>query len=247
MSQPLINRSVDLARLRQEGYDVEVRGGFLVVKGVPYVNSQRQVCFGALISELTLAGDQTARPSTHVAFFSGEYPCSADGSEISQIRHQSQRQILGHGIEVHHSFSSKPSNGYKDYYDKMATYTAILSGPAELVDPNVTARVFPVIESEDPQSVFKYVDTASSRAGIDAVARRLETSKVAIIGLGGTGSYVLDLLAKTPIKEIHLFDGDMFFQHNAFRCPGAFSIDDLRAKKSKVAHCRYLYSKMRHG
>jgi tRNA A37 threonylcarbamoyladenosine dehydratase len=35
--------------------------------------------------------------------------------------------------------------------------------------------------------------------------------------LSGTGSYILDLLAKVPIREIHLCDGDDFARHNAFR------------------------------
>ncbi|WP_318271316.1 ThiF family adenylyltransferase [Sphingobacterium cellulitidis] len=46
---------------------------------------------------------------------------------------------------------------------------------------------------------------------------KLERQKIAIIGLGGTGAYILDMVAKTPVKEIHLFDGDSFDQHNAFR------------------------------
>jgi hypothetical protein len=36
-------------------------------------------------------------------------------------------------------------------------------------------------------------------------------------GLGGTGSYILDLVSKTPVNEILLFDSDDFLQHNAFR------------------------------
>jgi hypothetical protein len=35
---------------------------------------------------------------------------------------------------------------------------------------------------------------------------------------------VLDFTAKTHVKEIHLFDGDTFFQHNAFRAPGAANL-----------------------
>ena len=35
MSQLLISRSPDLARLREEGYDIEIRSGYLLVKDVP--------------------------------------------------------------------------------------------------------------------------------------------------------------------------------------------------------------------
>ena len=232
MSQELINRSTDLQRLRDEGYDVEVREGALVVGSVPYVNSTRDVKFGKLVSELTLAGNVTAIPSTHVVFFAGDHPCNKDGSQISAIQH-------GTGI------NRFEGGGYKDYYDKMTTYAAIISSPAESIDPNVTPKVFPVVTADNEESVFNYIDTASSRAGIYAITKRLEVGRVAVVGLGGTGSYVLDLIAKTSVKEIHIFDGDQFSQHNAFRSPGAPSVEELQRKPLKVTHFQGLYSKMR--
>lgn len=246
MSQQLINRSPDLKRLRDEGYDVEVRANHLVIKNVPYVNSNKDIKFGLLVSELTLAGDITTTPNTHVAMFSGEHPCHKDGSEMTQIKHASNRQQLGDGLVVDHSFSSKPtSGGYKDFYEKMTTYVAIVSAPAQSIDPNVTARVFPAIPCDtDDASVFNYVDTSSSRAGINSVGDKLGLGKVGIVGLGGTGSYVLDLVAKTLVREIHLFDGDKFLQHNAFRSPGAPSLDELQKSLSKVDYFCEHYSRM---
>lgn len=248
MSQQLISRSPDLQRLRDEGYDVEVRSGYLLVKNVPYVNSRREVKLGTLVSELSLSGDVTSAPNTHVAYFIGDHPCHKDGSAIDKIRHQSLQQKFGQDITVDHSFSSKPISGrYADYYEKMTTYVAIISSPARALDPGVTAQTFPVIESGEGESVFNYMDTASSRAGINVVTGKLELGKVAIVGLGGTGSYVLDLVAKTPVREIHLFDGDKFLQHNAFRSPGAPSINELREAPQKVIYFANLYSRMRKG
>jgi hypothetical protein len=65
---------------------------------------------------------------------------------------------------------------------------------------------------------------------------RLADQRLAIVGLGGTGAHVLDHVAKTPAQEIHLFDGDTFLSHNAFRSPGAASLEELRAKPTKVAN-----------
>ena len=87
---------------------------------------------------------------------------------------------------------------------------------------------------EEDDSVFNYIETASDRVGIGALTERLANETVAIIGLGGTGSYILDFVAKTPVREIRLFDGDEFLQHNAFRAPGAPSIDELREAPKKV-------------
>ena len=70
-------------------------------------------------------------------------------------------------------------------------------------------------------------------------------SKVAIVGLGGTGAYILDLLAKTPIRNVHLYDGDTFSTHNAFRAPGAASVDDLNARMAKVDYYAAMYASMR--
>ena len=245
MSQQLINRSSDLKRLRDEGYDVGIKSNYLLVKNVPYVNAQREVKFGTLVSELTLAGDVTTKPKTHVVFFAGDHPCNKDGSKMVKIAHTSNKKMLDADLVVHHSFSSKPKGNYDDFYHKMTTYVAIISSPAMSIEPSVTAKTFPVIVSEESESVFNYLDTASSRAEINVVTRKLELSKVGIVGLGGTGSYVLDLVAKTPIKEIHLFDGDKFLQHNAFRAPGAPSVDELREERKKVDYFRGQYSKMR--
>ena len=247
MSQQLIDRSPDLKKLRDEGYHLEIRYGYLLVKDVPYVNSHREVKFGTLVTNLVLVGDITARPDDHVAHFSGEYPCNDDGTEIDRIRNQTGERSLADGVTIQHSFSAKPvpQGFYEDYHAKVATYVAILSGPASRTDPNMTAKNFPVIPSEkDTDEPFNYIDTASSRADIVAVSQKLALKTLAIIGLGGTGSYVLDLVAKTPVRKIHVYDGDTYFQHNAFRSPGAPSADDLRAKQSKVTYFKNLYSKM---
>jgi len=89
-----------------------------------------------------------------------------------------------------------------------------------------------------------YMDTASSRAEIGVVNDQLRIARLAILGAGGTGSYVLDLVAKTPVGEIHLYDVDVFSQHNAFRSPGAPSVAELREKPLKVDYLGRQYSKM---
>lgn len=248
MSRQLISRSPDLKRLQDDGFELEIKYGHLLITSVPYVNSKKEIKFGTLISNLNLAGDITDRPQTHVAHFAGEHPCDQNGLEITRFKNTSTNTRLGPDLEFQHSFSTKPSCGYyENYYEKMATYIAIISGPAEFIDPKVSARTFPVIEADEGESVFNYIDNASGMSGISAVANKLEIGKIAIVGLGGTGSYVLDLVAKTPVKEIHLYDGDKFSQHNAFRSPGAPSVDELRAKPQKVLYLQDQYSKMRRG
>ena len=247
MSHSLISRSNDLSKLRDEGYEVDVQSGHLVVRNVPYVNNQRQVKRGLLVSALDLNGDVTIRPASHQAYFAGDYPCDNSGQPLDKIVIGNGQTALGDGLIVNYSFSSKPRGGYQDYYHKMSTYINILSGYARKIDPKITAKTFALIESKDADSVFEYMDSASSRAGISAASAKLESEKIAIIGLGGTGSYVLDLIAKMPIKEIHLFDDDDFLQHNAFRSPGAASKEELRARYKKVEYLSKRYEVMRRG
>src|SRR6266568_1146377 len=180
MSPKLINLSPDLKRLRDEGYFIQIRGGLLVMREVPYVDSQRRVRMGSLISSLTLSGDVTRAPDTHVVHFDGEYPCRADGTPIKEISHATTNFDLGHGVKAKHAFSSKPANGYTDYYHKMTTYAAILCGPATALKPGATPRTFSVPEDEE-NSVFNYTETASDRAGIGALTQRLAAEKIAII------------------------------------------------------------------
>ena len=245
MSHSLIDRSADLKSLVDEGYEVEVWSGHLLLSHIPYVTQAGAIKYGTLVSELSLAGDATTRPSTHVVMFAGEMPCDSQGRSLTQIRHSSGRRELAEGLVVDHSFSSKPPEGYADYYRKMTTYEAIIAGPAQSIDPNVTARTFAVVEAREEDSPFRYIDMASSRAGIGAITGKLKFGAVAIVGLGGTGSYILDLVAKTPVREIHLFDGDRLGQHNAFRSPGAPSIETLRAAPLKTDYYRDIYAEMR--
>lgn len=110
-----------------------------------------------------------------------------------------------------------------------------------------TACTFPAIPDGEQAAIFKYVDTASSRSGISAINGKIAGQRIGIVGLGGTGAYVLDLVAKTAVAEIHLYDGDVFSQHNAFRAPGAPSIERLQTRPQKVDQFADIYANMRHG
>lgn len=248
MSQQLINHNPDLKRLVDDGYEISIKANHLIMDNVPFVKADKSLARASLVSELSLSGDRTVRPHTHVMMFSGECPCDHTGEPISKIINSSQLRNLGDGLVIHHTFSSKPKIGYYvDFYEKMVTYEAILSSQAAHLYPGVTARTFRVIENCHGDSPFAYLDTATTRAGIGELTQKLALESVHIIGLGGTGAYVLDLMAKTPVRWIHLFDGDIFGQHNAFRAPGAASIDELSARRMKVDYFKERYSPMHRG
>ncbi|WP_035643519.1 ThiF family adenylyltransferase [Flavobacterium sp. ASV13] len=245
MSQQLINHSPDLKRLRDEGYEIEVSGGYLLIHHVPFIDQNRKIQYGTFVSTLTLSSnDRTGIPDNHVIYFIGDNPCEIDGTNITAIQHNNTTSTLNNLITVNRSFSNKPATGYQNYYEKIKRYADIISAPAKYLDSSVTEKTFKVIMDSRNETVFQYIDTNSSRANIEVINAKLENQKIAIIGLGGTGAYILDIVAKNPVKEIHLYDGDSFDQHNAFRSPGAASLNDLSENLRKVDYYKKIYSNM---
>ncbi len=249
MSQRPIALSPDLQRLRHEGYDIRLEKGYLVIRDIPYLAAKDQPRRGALVCALTLAGEVAQPPGDHTAYFVGAYPCHADGRQMVEIVNSANRLQITPQLttDFYLSAKPKPADNYPDFYEKVVTYVRRISGAAQEFDENLTARTHPFVAEEDDDSVFNYTDTASSRADIVAVSDKLRLGRIAILGLGGTGGYILDGVAKTPVREIHLFDGDRLLQHNAFRAPGAASCDQLRLKPYKVDYFASIYSSMHRG
>jgi hypothetical protein len=251
MLQQLISHSEDIGKLASEGYELEVNGAFLLVHHIPYVNPQKQIKYGTLVTVLTLpAPNQTGPPADHTMYFKGEIPCDALGKPLMAIINSSGNQQLNNEIQVQHYFSSKPNTGnYPDFYEKVRTYANILASQAQALDPMVTSRPGRLKNSDKSKEVFRYPDTNSARANIEGLNKKFHDQRIAIVGLGGTGSYILDLVAKTPVKEIHLFDGDIFQLHNAFRAPGAPAAEkfDENGKLLKTDYYDSVYSNMHNG
>ncbi len=253
MSPNIVARSPDLKRLHEEGYDLRIskEGGYLIVGHVPYVTLAGTVAYGLLVSSLEQSGERTTNPvPDHSLYFEGELPCDREGEPLrTMLISQGNEQELESGLIVHHRFSCKPSGDgqYPDYHAKITAYVAMLLTQVQAIDSSVEAvrGHSVVLEDDDPDAPFVYPDTASARVEITAIGEKLRLEKVAIVGLGGTGSYILDLVAKTPVNEIHLFDGDDFLNHNAFRAPGAASVEELNGQPKKVDYLTGRYSVMK--
>lgn len=248
MSHQLISRSPHLLSLRNEGYDLDTKEGYLLVRDVPYVNAERQVCKGVLVMALNLVADIAGKPSDHTAHFIGDRPCDSQGRPLEEIINNSNANTLLPDLVVNHYFSAKlRGSEYADYYQKVSIYVSMLAGQAQAIDPSVTAKTFAPVRSDMEDTKFAYTDTASPRAGIAMATQRFKGLKIAIVGLGGTGAYILDQVSKTPVAEIHLYDGDLLQQHNAFRYPGAVPFTTLERGLKKVEYLHEAYSQMHLG
>jgi hypothetical protein len=243
VSSALISRSPDLKQLVDEEQVVPLVHGMLIVRDVASVTPSGSVGSGMLILPLTLRGDETARPRSHVCHWAGETPCDTNGQPLRKLILATGPQDLGLGISATHALCNMAvGREFFDHAEFVRTYTAIISAPALAIDARLAARRKGAIRSVEG-SVHAYADTGTTRAGIGGLNDRL-AERVAIIGLGGTGSYVLDLVSKTGATAIHLFDADGFEQHNAFRAPGAASMADIQARPRKVDYFASVYSRM---
>ncbi len=242
----LVSRSPDLTQLVEECYDIEVRDGNLLVHHVPYANSTGGVEYAILVSELSTNGERTITPGQHEVWVVGGVPHDHQGTPI--LIADQNTVDYGNGLVACCRLSGKPGGQMPvNYYEKISNYVKVLGSFARASDPTATHTDFPVRETSEDESVFRYHDSATSRSGLSAVTGKLKLERVAIVGLGGTGSYILDQVAKTPVAEIHLFDDDTLYAHNAFRTPGAASLDELKTEPLKIDYLFERYEAMRRG
>jgi ThiF family len=259
MSATLISLNPDLAKLEAEGYRLRIVRGIanhLIVEGVPAVNTKGELVYGEMYTPLEIdAAGQVRNPvANHQCWWIGaDPPCDHTGRVMEELIANTGPEDKGDGIKTRVGMSRKLKSGnqqipYPDYYKKLTTYIALIWSPAVQIEPTCTPKLDKPVRAvvEAQASVFHYPDMATTRAGIGAATTKLLVGKVAIVGLGGTGSYILDLLAKTPVGEIHLFDGDEFELHNAFRAPGAPAKAELTNPK-KVDWFAAIYDRMREG
>jgi hypothetical protein len=242
---PLV-RDPDLSRLLDDGYDVVEQAGHLIVRHIPYLTEDREVRYGFLAYPVTVSGDRVVSDTDHRIWFGGSVPCDEHGRRLPMAN--AEIRVIAEDLRAEFMLSSKPGpSGYPDQYSKVTAYTRMIADQAQAVDPTVTATPGAAWQEVEDDSPFVYRDTATSRAGLAAINRRFRGHRIAIVGLGGTGGYILDQVAKTEVDSILLVDGDCFDNHNAFRAPGAASLEILRDRPNKAAYFASMYSRMHRG
>lgn len=248
MFHQLVNHNHDLRRLVEKGYAVAIDNGYLVIRDIPYLDAQKQLQWGAIVAKLEFVDKLTVKQDDHQVFFAGSIPHALDGNPIPNLGGGPTTLPLGEtskDVVVQRSFSNKPKDTGKftDFFEKIESYVAIISGPAMSLHA-ANPYTFRTVEKMS-DSVFKFHDTLTSRAEITDLSAKFANDVVAVIGLGGTGAYVLDFLVKTPVREIRAFDADVFHVHNAFRSPGTLDESELGRPKTDVYGGRY--DNFRHG
>lgn len=236
----LVNHNDDLKRLIDKGYAVSIVDNYLIVRDIPYLDDKQNLHIGVIVSKIIFIDEVHVKLEDHQIFFCGSHPHEISGNPIANLGGGVTNLFLSENdIVVQRSFSNKPDNGFKDFFEKIENYVNLFSGPAMTLFGHITPYTFRLVEATNSKSVFNFQDTLTSRAEIGDLSAKLNNDVIAIIGLGGTGSYLLDFFVNTPVKEIRAFDLDDFHVHNAYRSPGKTSADEFGKKKADVYQKRY--------
>lgn len=243
MFHQLVSHNDDIRRLVEKGYAAAFDSNYLVVRDIPYLDGERKLQIGAIVTKFVDTGQDRIIQEDHQIFFAGSVPYGLDGKPIPNLGGGPTHLTLSetsNDVTVQRSFSNKPTvtGKFQDFFDKIESYVAIISGPAiELHQAN--PYTFRAVEDGKSDTPFKVRDTLTSRAEIGDLAAKFKDDVIALIGVGGTGAYLLDLLVKTPVREIRAFDLDLFYVHNAFRSPGRLELTELGKPKADVYLSRY--------
>lgn len=242
--------NADLQRLVDSGFHVSLEGQHLIVHCVPYVTKDRKVAHCSLISTYAEHEAAAGHINDHTVYVVGEIPCRDDGTslEAAMVANANKQIIAGRTARCQLSYKTEPLSAMlANYYSKMTHYVRKLGSYVDAIDASMNVRGVGSFTARTVPSVFHYPNNSSARAGLEAYERKLELQRVAIIGLGGTGSFILDGLAKTPVKEIHLYDDDILEPHNAFRFPGALHMNIVFGQRKKTDVLADLYGQFRSG
>jgi hypothetical protein len=224
--QELASHNPFVKDLDDQGYYVDFIGGYFVIFGLPYLDKDRSLNYGDWISPVDLTEEGIIGPPTkHQAWFKGDKPHNQTGGELSIGIRENKIEVT-QDFAANFSFSLKllDENGrmrpYVSFEEKVHTYLDAITAPAMAAYTEATPLRNIQIKAAAQGSPLRYPDTSSANYNINDISSLLRGKKIAIVGLGGTGSYILDLLARTHLERIALFDNDKVHLHTIFRMPG---------------------------
>ena len=249
MFQKLVSRNDDIKRLIEKGYAVAFDSNCLIVRDIPYLDATGTLQWGAFVAKIVFVDEEQIRQDDHQIYFAGSVPYNIDGTAVANLGGGETTFPLSDAcadFAIQRSFSNKPrqTGCHADFYENIESYSSLIAGPA-VEKFSVSALTFRTVEQFQANAIFKFQDTLTTRGEIGSLSSKFSEEIIAIIGLGGTGAYVLDFLSKTPAKEVRAYDADEFHVHNAFRSPGRLNADELGKLKADVYSGRY--EGFRHG
>ena len=227
--QELANRNPFIRDLDELGYHADFVGGYFVIYGVPYLDKDKALKYADWVNPVDLnATGIMDPPINHQAWWNGEKPHNQAGEALKMGIADNKIEVSP-GFLFPYAFSLKlhdekgQNRLYGSFEEKVQTYLAKITAPAMATYPEATPLAGIKVKAAAQGSPLRFPDTSSARYHLNDVSSLLRGKKVAIIGLGGTGGYILDFIARTHLERIALFDDDMVHVHTIFRMPGFIS------------------------
>ena len=233
----------------QAGFTVRVEPDVVVAEGVPCLFANRAVGSCTIEKSFDPASGQpngrigSAVHAVRITPSEAQDGCvyNADGTPIGS-------HVSGDG-QTWSNISIR--KGSQDSPEDDVSASDLIHRYAKQIVGAVSAAGYSETVSLGRRGPFKIPNTFEARAAIGSVQDRIRDQRTAIIGLGGTGAYVLDLIAKTPVAEIHLLDSDDVDWHNFMRAPGAPTAEEIESlhngRLRKVDYYHSKYASLRKG
>ena len=233
---------------RQQGFDVQVGEGLVAAVGVPCL--YRTGAVGHCRIETSCDG--TGKPTKGVGGALHGARVTLDAEHDGRV-YQANGDAIGNCLDTDDKTWSNISirkGGTDSPEDDDSASDLVHRYSKQIVGAVAKAGCIETAFLTKP-GPFNIPNTFEARSGVGHVQERIRTMGIAIIGLGGTGSYVLDLMVKTPVRDIHLLDDDEMEWHNFMRSPGAPTCWELemqqKARIPKVDYYRGKYALLRNG
>lgn len=133
--------------------------------------------------------------------------------------------VVRQGDEESCTISIKKDEGeYLDAWDALKIYMHAIYGGFRASDNSGSHKVerpytFPIL-GERSRDEVQWLDLVRGE-------------KIAIVGLGGVGAWIADLLTKADVAEVHGWDADVIEAKNIIRMPGAVNPDWIGKPKAE--------------
>ena len=224
--------------LRQDanrrGWTIEVHQNQISVGEVPYRKKEGEAGICQLSVEthddgLSMKAPEHASGASHAAKLCGVVDgraYRADGEPVGNVLWTDGANECVISIKL-------DCGEYVNAWHALIVYTVGIAGEVGVEEREQIERIFEFeIEGEDARDMRNWRDRARGQ-------------RIGIIGVGGVGLWILDLMSKTEVSEISIWDGDEIEGRNLVRAPGWASQDAIG--KNKAEYYGEHYRRMRKG
>ena len=128
--------------------------------------------------------------------------------------------------------------GYGDYGEKILAYARLIARETgknwkrETMGSGVVKKGNNMVDQE----------TGLTRSAIGDMDQLFRQEKLAVIGAGGTGGFIVDMIAKCNVASIDIYDDDVVSQHTQLRWPGVVNRQVVEEHKNKAEYLAELYA-----